>query len=194
MFKKVKVQKPASKTARDMAVEARFSTFRLEFKKNGGNAREAAIAAGYSPHSATTIGVQLSKRLGLRDEQDRESIAIIKRNMLEEEDLVRSLASIVNFDPRRLFDEKGMPIPLHELPDDVAAAVSSFRGTSKTVKGKRVDGPAVATDAYDKLTAIDKAMRFRGMFAKDNGQRKADAVPVAVQFNFVRHEKEKRDE
>jgi len=36
------------------------------------------------------------------------------------------VARVAYADPRRLFDADGKPIPLHELPEEVAATIASY--------------------------------------------------------------------
>jgi phage terminase small subunit len=89
------------------------------------NATQAAIRAGYSSKAAGAIAketllipaVQQALQL-MRDKRAARVDVTADRVVLE-------LARIGFADPRKLVDAKGRPLPLHELDDNTAAALSS---------------------------------------------------------------------
>ena len=101
------------------------------------------------------------------------------------ETVLRELENIVHFDPRKIYDAKGKLIPIHQLPEDVAKGLASF-DQDEIVVGKgpaaRVIGHTTKVRQWDKLVAIDKAMKHLGMFERDNRQRERN---LTIQIGVV---------
>lgn len=141
---------------------------------NGLNQTHAAIAAGAPARSAANVGHFLMKdvevKAALQAAQDK---AKNKHNLTEER-VLSQLSRIVNFDPRKLFDEKGELKLISELDDETASAIASievtqeFEGKGKTLK---LIGYTKKIKAWDKNAAIDKAMKHLGLFERDNEQQ-----------------------
>ena len=130
-----------------------------------GNATAAAIKAGYSPKSASSLGYQLLQNARVRSllrgrQRQRERIADVSAAAV-----LRQAQRMAFADPRAFVDENGDPIPLQDLSDEAAAAVqvvdlSGIRPVYKMV---------------DKGAAVDRLMRHLGLFKDDNTQA-VDAV------------------
>lgn len=87
------------------------------------NATQAAIRAGYSEKTAYAIGEQNLRKLEIKAAIDEALGDIAERAGITAERVLRERARLAFFDARKLFDQDGMPIPLHLLDDDTAAAV-----------------------------------------------------------------------
>jgi phage terminase small subunit len=98
----------------------------------------------------------------------------MKAARLEIEETLCQLACVLRSDARRLFRPDGSLIPVHELDDATAAAISSIelddQGRPKKVR------------LWSKTDAIDKAMKHLGLFDRDNRQL---APNLAIQVNLV---------
>jgi phage terminase small subunit len=98
----------------------------------------------------------------------------MKAARLEIEETLRQLACVLRSDARRLFRPDGSLIPVHELDDATAAAISSIelddQGRLKKIR------------LWSKTDAIDKAMRHLGLFEKNNRQQGQN---LAIQVNLV---------
>jgi hypothetical protein len=81
---------------------------------------------------------------------------------------------VARFDVRRLFADDGEPIPVHKLPDDVAAAVQSIEFVEQ-YEGTGADRKHVGTlkkyRIADKNAALDKLFKHFGLYASDNKQK-----------------------
>lgn len=88
---------------------------------------EAYIANGYRKgRSAYLAGYEFLKELAATGE-----LAAVARQRgeaagLETERTLREVARVAYADPRRLFEPDCTPIPLHELPEEVAATIASY--------------------------------------------------------------------
>ena len=89
-------------------------------------------------------------------------------------------ARLAFFDPRKLLDKDGQPIPLHLLDDDTAAAIAGLdvmqiggdsESSVATVKKYRL------ADKNASLTSLEKQM---GMYERDNEQSRLITKVVLV--------------
>lgn len=177
------VRKPMQVSNRHDAVQARHEAFKIALRSNGGNATQAAIEAGYSPKTAHVIGSQLLRRLKLTATVEARSLEIIEKSLLSEERITKELERIALFDPRKLFGQDGRILAPHEWSDDVAAGISSIdRDEITSGSGSEVVGQTSKIRLWDKLQALNAAMKMRGMYEKDNRQR-SEAIAISVQFS-----------
>jgi phage terminase small subunit len=85
------------------------------YLRNGGNATQAAISAGYSEKTAYAQGsrllshVEISAALAKRAEKTVQKLEITTERILQER------ARLAFFDPRKLLDSSGRPKAIHEL-------------------------------------------------------------------------------
>jgi len=85
--------------------------------------------------------------------------------------VLKEIARIGLFDARRLFNNKGIPIPIQELDDDVAAVIAGIK-VRQTPIGE--DGELATITEYkiaDKNSALEKLMKHLGGYEKDNAQK-----------------------
>jgi len=89
------------------------------------NATQAAIRAGYSKKTATEIGYETLRVPHVAEAVQRRSKKLSEKTGITAERVIAEIARLGFIDPRRLYDNAGNPLLVTELPDDVAAAVSS---------------------------------------------------------------------
>ncbi|MGB5834806.1 MAG: terminase small subunit, partial [Thiohalocapsa sp.] len=116
------------------------------------NATQAAIRAGYSPRTAEVYAWQLLQKplvqTAVNDAVARRST----RTQIKADDVLREIARLAFSDIRGLFDEKGNLKPIHELPDDATAALSSFDVVTRRIPG----GEAAEVEYVAKVKLWDK--------------------------------------
>lgn len=84
--------------------------------------------------------------------------------------VLREIARIGLFDPRKLFDNVGNPLPITELDDDTAAAIAGIK--VKTISSDQDEvGAIVEYKLADKNSALEKLMKHLGGYEKDNAQK-----------------------
>jgi len=137
---------------------------------NGGNASQAAIAAGYSPHTAGVTGSRLLKHAEVLAQLQQRRNALLSKLELTTESVLKSLAQAVHFDPRKLYDASGGLKPVHDLDEDTAMALSGFEVTEEKDRGKVV-GFTKKVKWLDKNAAREQAMKHLGLYEQDNKQR-----------------------
>ena len=147
-------------TSRESADDRRAKFIEAYFT-NGGNATDAAIQAGYSPKSAAVTASQLLKEPKVSAEVEKRRTEIVAKLELSTERTIKEVSRLAFCDPRKLVDEKGRLKQLHELDDDIAAAIASVEVDK--------DG-GIKYKFWDKNSAIEKAAKVQGLYQKDNEQ------------------------
>lgn len=151
------------------AVEARRKAFIEAYIANGGNATEAAKAAGYSEKTARQQGARLLSNVAIREELEKRQAALATKHELTADVVIHDMARVIHFDPRRLFDDDGQLKHVKDLDEDVAAVLTGI----ETVQLGSPEAPVVIKKLKweSKATAREQAMKHLGLFEKDNKQR-----------------------
>lgn len=88
--------------------------------------------------------------------------------------VIKEIARLALFDPRSLFDDKGVPLPIQELPGDAAAAIAGLE-VLETFEGSGDDRTFIGyTKKYklaDKNAALEKLAKHLGLYEQDNKQK-----------------------
>ena len=132
------------------------------YLSNGGNATEAALAAGYSKGGASKAGYRMTKDVQVMSLLDSRRIAVIAKAELSTEKSLRETARIAYSDPRKIMNAEGKILMPHELDEETAAAIASFEIT--------FDG-GIKYKFWPKTTALDQAHKIQGHYEKDNRQK-----------------------
>lgn len=160
--------------------------FAHEYIANGKNGTRAAIAAGFKERSAYSAAHRL-----LKDSEVKAIIADASRKAAEKSGLtvertLQEVARLAYADPRKFYDEHGNLIPVHLLDDDTAATVASIE-VVEMAGGAKIDGDAgiehtvmhtKKIKSWDKNAALEKAMKYHGLYEADNKQRPPMLPPV----------------
>lgn len=148
------------------------------------NASQAAIRAGYSPKTAGTIGAQVLNKPHVADAIQKAMQKRSQRTEITQDRVLQELARIAFFDPRRLFDANGNPIPINELDNDCAGAIAGlevleeFEGTGKD---RKFIGYTKKYRLADKNTALTNAMKHLGML-KDKIEHSGEVTVEIVRY------------
>ena len=135
---------------------------------NNGNATQAAISAGYSPHSAERQGIRLTRDVRVSSELDKRRTEVVAAAELSTEQTIREVARLAFSDPRNIVNKDGTVKKLNELDADTAAAVASYEVDKDGV---------IKYKFWDKNSALEKAAKVQGLYEKDNNQKK-DPVTI----------------
>lgn len=170
-------------------VNERKKRFAVEYVANGGNQTQAAIAAGYSVLSAPVAGSKLTKDNEVRGAIGEAAALALEKSGITAERVLKELSRIAFADPRKLFDSSGRLRPIHTLGDDEAAVIASMdhdtmwsgRGPSREAVGE-----TSKVRMWDKMSALDKAMKHLGLFERDNSQR-APSLDMQINVGVANH-------
>jgi phage terminase small subunit len=155
-----------------LSAGVRRQLFAEAYLCNGNNATNAALIAGFSEKSAASQGARLLKHAKVKQLLEKRQAEVLDNLKITTERITLERARLAFFDPRKLFDRDGKPIPIHELDDDTAAVICGFR-VSQTGGGE----DQVTTIKDYKLASKDASLtsleKQRGMY-KDTEPEEID--------------------
>lgn len=127
------------------------------------NATQAAIRSGYSSKTAYSIGEENLRKPDIAKYLKERMIQREKRTEITQDMVLREYARIGFFDPRKLFDETGRPLPIGQLDDDTAAVISGM-DVATIGNAEQGVGEILKLKLADKKGALDSIARHLGMF------------------------------
>lgn len=127
------------------------------------NATKAALLAGYSPKAANRAGFSLLEKEHIKRRIDKEREARANRLRLTADAVLNKIASVGNYDPRKMFDDNGSMLPLKSLGNDEAAAIQGFEVTEIRNSDGEVIGVSKKVRLADRMPALDKLARHMGL-------------------------------
>lgn len=172
--------KPKAPKKKGRSAKQRQQDFIEAYLSNGGNATEAAIAAGYSRSSARRQGHRMTTNVHILSELDKRREVVFDNLKITTERILKERARLAFYDPRKFLDKDGEPIPLHLLDDDTAAVICGIK-ISQTGGG---DVPVTTIKEYkvaDKNASLTSLEKQRGMYKADNEQKK-DPITELLQM------------
>lgn len=131
------------------------------------NGKQAAIRAGYSEKTAEVQASRLLSNVNVQNFIKELMNAREKRTEITQDKVLTELAKIGFFDIRKLLDEKGNPIPLHELDDQTAASIAGLDMLEEydgTGKDRIFVGYVKKYKLADKRAALVDIGKHLGMF------------------------------
>lgn len=179
MTKKAATKKPQASqrpkaSSSQAAAEQRRVLFIEAYLANGGNATNAAKAAGFSEKTAHVQGCVLLKHPKVIHRLDERRKELSQKYALTTENVMKSLSQAIFFDPRNLYDQNGNLKAIADLDDDTAQALSGFEVTEERGDSENrslVTGYTKKVKWLDKNTAREQAMKHLGLYEQDNKQR-----------------------
>lgn len=130
------------------------------------------------------------EQVGISLDKGREFLADkkVSRNVLfelnlrqtqgvSEDNILRQVARMTFFDPRKLFDAENRLLPMHDVPDEIAAAITGVKVTKRVLwAGSGQDRVQIGEEYdfdykfVDRNSSVEKLMKYMGMFELDNRQ------------------------
>lgn len=160
------------------------------------NATQAAIRAGYAEKNAGIVGYQLLQKTLISDAIQAQKDKRAERTDISIDRVLLEYKRLATFDLRKAFGPDGELLPIHELDDDTAAAISAiesddlFEGFGE--ERKKI-GVVRKIKTCDKRAALSDVMKHLGGFEKDNAQRNDVAVAAAAALAAVKAAKTGED-
>lgn len=115
----------------------------------------------------------------LKEQTDR----VAEQADVTQERVIQEIARLGLFDPRKLFDGRGNPLPISQLDDDAAAAIAGLKVREIPMGDDGQLATVIEYKLADKNSALDKLMKYLGGYEKDNRQKNeslADALMSAI--------------
>lgn len=142
--------------------------FSNEYLK-GVSATQAAITAGYSKKTAKNIATRLLTFVHIQAYIEARKEKAVEKSEITIERIQQEYARIAFFDIRRIYNPDGTLIPIKDLDDDTAAAISSIESIQELYRGKTT-GTTKKVKGFDKIRALDGLGKIFGAFKADNEQ------------------------
>ncbi len=136
------------------------------------NATQAAIRAGYSVKAARQVAAETLSNPSVRAAVNAGLRDLAARVGITSEMVLRERKRIAFFDPRKLMDSEGNPLPIQDLDDDTAAAIAGLEvvqmtgageipGVMSLVKKYRLAAKDTSLAALEKYLGLnEKPVRF----------------------------------
>jgi phage terminase small subunit len=144
------------------------------------NATQAAIRAGYSPHTAKEIGSENLSKPHIRARVDQALAERSKRTGINQDRVLMELAKIALVNPGNLIDFAEATVKGEAKEDDLAAIQSVKVKTIPTEDGDIVEREV---RLYDKNRALELLGRHLGMFADKLSVNAEMAVKIVDDIN-----------
>lgn len=142
------------------------------------NGSKAAVRAGYSSKSSKEIASELLTKPNIQDFIQKLRNDISERNRIDIDELVQSMASMVRFDIKDMYDDNGNLLPIPEMPKEARLMIESF-DLQEVVADGAVVGVTKKVRTIKKLDAIEKLMKHLGGYERDNSQKQSDiSIPI----------------
>jgi phage terminase small subunit len=90
------------------------------------NATQAAIRAGYSAKTATTIGPRLLENVGVQAAIARGKAKTANKLEITRERIIQEYACMAFLDPRDIFEDDGSIKLIRDMPESARRALASF--------------------------------------------------------------------
>ena len=149
------------------------------------NATQAAIRAGYAENSANRTGSRLLTNDDIKSYADELCEKHLEKIDYSAEAVLREMARIAMFDPKKLFDDNGDLIPVHELDDDTARALASIE-IEALYEGFGSDreqvGHTKKVKLWNKENALKTFMQYHGMLINKHEHGGVDGESLIVQI------------
>jgi phage terminase small subunit len=170
--------------------EDRQERFCKEYIKDH-NATKAAIRAGYSKKTAKQQGSRLLSRVDIEQRikklEERISNTILEKVVIDRSWVLEKYRQFVEFDPRKMFDADGKILPVPELDDETALAITSFDMDCEVAfdksEGDKKSDPVIheyvkKVKAADKKGALDSIAKILGLFIEKHEHTGKDGKPI----------------
>jgi phage terminase small subunit len=165
------------------SINSKQAAFAAEYQVDH-NATQAAIRAGYSEKTAGQIGERLLKKAEIRRVIDAVREKLEAETLITAERVLRERARLAFSDPRKIIHEDGRVKLPHELDEDTAAAITSFKIDEYGRIEYRFAGKDPSLVALEKRLGLnEKPSHFRlpnATTAEDCARAQADIVRGAA--------------
>lgn len=154
------------------SAKERNARFVQAYIANGENATAAylVIKPGVARSTAGTEGHKLLKLPAIHAAIEAERAKLRAKFALTTDRVVQEQARIVYFQPKKLIDANGKPIPLHQLDDDTAAALSVVELEETETRGKGKEKVVVHRKMkhrpYNKVSALNMVNKILRVYDK----------------------------
>jgi len=168
-------------------LERRFATYYLE-SFNATDAYMKASPRKVTERTAEVNGYRLLQNPKIRAYAQAQRDKLMNEAELSVSDVLTKLRQLLMYDVRKLVNSEGHPLNVQDLPDDIAHAVVGIDVVS--IGNAELGLGAVRKyKLADKVSVLEKAMKYHGLFERDNAQQSAALKKVlenGIEIKLVR--------
>lgn len=151
----------------------------------GVSATQAAINAGYSKKTARQTGAEILTKPYIKEYIEARKEKAVEKSEITIDRIQQEYARIAFFDIRRIYNADGTLIPIKDLDDDTAAAISSIESIQELYRGKTT-GTTKKVKGFDKIRALDGLGKILGAFEADNKQQATTVVAANLTPELIK--------
>lgn len=140
------------------------------------NAAKAAREAKYSKKTARQQGQRLLTNVDILNAIELRKAELDKlQGVASPEQILIGYTRDIRFDPRKLFDENEAPIPIKDLPDEIALSLVGYKIKERVIVSK--DGSKRTIHRIyiyifpNRIKSRDALAKYYGLFAKLSKQK-----------------------
>lgn len=179
---KKKIEKSAN-TRQPQDLNPKQKQFILEYLIDH-NATQAAIRAGYSKHTAKEQGYRLLTNIHVQPAIEEAIKRQEVRTEITADRILKEIFRIASVDLRQAFDENGELKNIHDIPEDVARAISGI-DVDELWEGSGRDRTQIGVTKKirfnDKTRALELLGKYLKLFIEQKEITGANGGPIKVQ-------------
>lgn len=148
------------------------------------NATQAAIRAGYSKKTAGRQAMELLNKTHIAAEISSRKQQIANDTGITRDRIINEMARLAFFNIKGLVDDDGRPKQVHELSDDVAAAIN---GIEITIIGNQEDQESHVKKCRipNKNKALENLAKILGYMDREGGNKDSAEMLAEAMNNLV---------
>lgn len=148
------------------------------------NATQAAIRAGYSKKTAGRQAIELLNKTHIAHAVAEKKKQIANGIEVTRDRIIKEMARLAFFNIKGLVDSEGNPKQIHELSDDVAAAIN---GIEITVIGgqEEQDAHVKKYRIPDKNKSLENLAKILGYMDRDTGSKDSAELLAEAMNNLA---------
>jgi phage terminase small subunit len=145
------------------------------------NGAKAATQAGYSAKTARVTASKLLTKANIAAALETGYKEREKRTLITSDSTVRAIACLAHSDIRKFYDANGDLIPIHSLPDELAACIASIEVVKRNLtSGDGKTERVWKIKLWSKPQALELLGRHQGLFREDPPSDAPDVPAFAL--------------
>lgn len=150
------------------------------------NATQAAIRAGYSAKTAYAIGEENLRKPVIAAAISSAMEGRSKRTEITSDNVLQEIAKLAFSNVQSIFDVDGRLKPIHQLPPEIAASISSVEVVTSRVPGSDPVELEYTSKIkfWDKRGSLELLGKHLKLFTDKTELTGADGVPLSINVAF----------
>lgn len=156
------------------------------------NGMKAAVEAGYAKSGSHTQSNRLLKNVNVQKRIRQLLSARLKRHDLSGDQILAEIKRVAYFDPRLLYDENNVMLPVNKWPTEVAMCIQAIETSEIRNPDGFIVGYTQKVKFWDKLKALEMLGKNKHLFS-ETVEHKHEHKVVVVSMEQMRELDKKLD-